>query len=835
MILPTDICHVLMLQLLVSNNRTISNTSANDNPSSNSISYDVKTSLLLLKYFSDNISQQYNTITELKQKFLAYLSINSSNSDANCVPIFSECQTKLYELSCVDDLMDLFETVKDIFELDKNLSLNNCVGPIRICANSFLGVYIRANLLQWDTYDFQQICEIYESLQDFITVDDFSIDSTGFSDNNGTCVLEQYDQFHYKLGISDEIVSINNNGMLTRSNRCKNKRTNIVESHFPNEITAREKRTELLLDTFKYKSINDNHQVEMAIHSYFDYQSEDPLQQLPVRNNCSISTSNNLSKQLQTELQKLQFPNLKHQYAMLAIANNWVQCGNSTMALLAIEEGIKISHQKGDHIFIAQALLLLQKVLYYNKTNSATNTAFHSDGSDSNCSSNTITIEDILKRCLLRCTSLQIPNLAIHCSVDLANIKSKGKLLCSYNYPSNLFGSINDSNDGGEMSWRVADVWMQINSALLGELLITSHTALTNDITQLENKRSITKQQPNTNVQKDSNNIAEMPAKFNAEFIENTIHLTMISCNMWIRFDLLEMAEFVCSKTLKLYSIYAKSEQLINLYCKIIKLYVDIAYRKFLINTSNLNTTASEAADVCSTSLEAIKQYIKVIKNYFCASKPYKFNEIINSCSIYVSIYQHLCRSNIQKALQNAKRYTEITATGYRTENSYYNSISDVIQDCGSGICAADATKFSNSVSDHLQFVDYHCATVILSEENLQARIIYGKIIGTYYDNTIGVQILSDVAQVSKENGFWQIYIEALATKAECLHKYYLLISGNTETVLDTSNNNLYRKESIRNEAIALAQQAYQLGREYHIYSANSILINSFPQILHSK
>ena len=123
---------------------------------------------------------------------------------------------------------------------------------------------------------------------------------------------------------------------------------------------------------------NDSTAAEEALHKYFD--------------TSTVSANNDSSS---------------HQLTMLSLAALWARHGRSGLARRAVEETMKVAHQKGDDATVAKAMLLL----YY---------------ASSSAGPSYMSKEDILVKCIERCRDTNLPLLASHAGLLLVQERAFG-------------------------------------------------------------------------------------------------------------------------------------------------------------------------------------------------------------------------------------------------------------------------------------------------------------------------------------------------------------------------------------------------------------------------
>eukprot|EP01041_Mallomonas_annulata_P002502 gene2502-4862_t len=255
----------------------------------------VSTSLNILSFLSDIIeswtSHSYPTIISFENAMMRY---NIENSFIS--PIFRKCK-----VTSVDNLIDIMESLRDIFENPPNVITNNAIAPTCVTQDSFIGVYVRSHTVRWESTNFHEIGCIYDSLQRYMTTRS-SLESSS-NEANSNLLSSQ--------SSIENISDINN-----------------------------------AIGNFDVRVGEDN------LHLFYDSTVLNPLgskSQSPIYTQQSLSTLGPL-------------PSKRHQQAMLSLATLWVRNGNFAQAISAIDEAMKTAHHRGDHVSIARALLLLHHV-----------------------------------------------------------------------------------------------------------------------------------------------------------------------------------------------------------------------------------------------------------------------------------------------------------------------------------------------------------------------------------------------------------------------------------------------------------------------------------------
>lgn len=274
------------------------------------------------------------------------------------------------DLSAIDSieyLHEIMDKARDLLEIDANLSQNEVTGPSRICADSFLGTFIRGTMVKWELLDFEGSCEVFERMRQFMNSRDmlecrmpltartfpYLISRRGLAAAND---LDDYDD----RTVSSRIV-------------CG-----------PRERQEKE-LSSILLRIQTAMHSGDIASAEQCIHRYFDFNGSDPLDSsllntdagaaakqsssgggaetaTPMESSATIARAISAMLALQAPFPRAEiYVNSatmagsraqlnssqgklinntyvhRHQHAMITIATMWTVCGNYSMALSAVE------------------------------------------------------------------------------------------------------------------------------------------------------------------------------------------------------------------------------------------------------------------------------------------------------------------------------------------------------------------------------------------------------------------------------------------------------------------------------------------------------------------
>jgi Anaphase-promoting complex subunit 5 len=389
---PTDVAYTATILELIASGRKDSNAVK---------FHDAMAPLQILCFLGDRIQLQtvrhYFTadgfLTDLLTSFGAVSGENEAG--ASHLSFVHKVHSSLQNLQSIDDLVHFVDSVRTLFLNDVNSSPNEAIGPTRLCLDSSLGIYCRSFIAKWECLSFDFVCQLYESLNVFLG------DSTSKVEEISAVQLQ----------------------------------------HIPNhDVTA----VHLFLKQAEDAAVSgDVHTAERLLHRYFDFNGNDPL--LSVASKGTSGSSSLLALAALHHANDPQFTGTRHQQALLQLASMWSQNGHYPLAMAAVEEAMKTAHQRGDHGSVARALLLLYHVVSGLQSSDQTKESVDGQFVTS------IGAEEVLRRCLDRCSSLGMNALASQATVLLARLLSSRSLSwLQSSYLSDWLSPNEDEMDGGQ-------------------------------------------------------------------------------------------------------------------------------------------------------------------------------------------------------------------------------------------------------------------------------------------------------------------------------------------------------------------------------------------------
>jgi Anaphase-promoting complex subunit 5 len=428
----------------------------------------------------------------------------------------------LSDFKSVDDLVHFVDSIQNLLTNDVSISPNESVAPYRICPDSSLGTYCRCFFAKWECLSFEFVCQLYESLAAF--TNGIYCASDDFALTMGQ--LSRRPIVHVGMG---------------------------VQSYLQQADEAAQ--------------TGDVHAAERLLHRYFDFNGNDPL--LSVASKGSSSSTSQQALAALHHAKDPQFTGTRHQQALLQLASMWSCSGHYSLAMAAVEEAMKTAHQRGDHNSVARALLLLYHVV------SGLNTSEQGcSGSDSSAVS-TIRAEEVLRRCLHRCSTLGMNALASQAAALLSQLLSTRPLTWTQtSYLSHWLAHADEDFDVGQgadssntNSNSVKNTWNLIQCTQLGEAKLCNAISKNDNVPGIQAIAIIPAAAPVKDVSRSLS-----PSEFQSIQAQSD----QISMDYWCRLGLPSFAELQCRRTLRAFhssrSSQMSNEMILSLGCKLASL-----------------------------------------------------------------------------------------------------------------------------------------------------------------------------------------------------------------------------------------------------------------------
>ena len=720
--------------------------------------------LQVLCYLSDAISlptaKQYVSFASL---LACYIEIVSLNNDLKNV-----VNKLLLGGKNIDTFFTVIETIKSTIATamtSNTLSFNELSGPVLITPDSHLGIFVRSVVAKWECMRFDELCVLFEQVQVFLT----------FSSTERSEVNEDYNSY-----VVNDLLGIYNGNNNTRA-RVQIDSSSLVQ---------------------KALHYNDISVVEHALHCMHDISGSDPLTSLggsmnstslaasAVEGKTSTETGGGTGNETvggpsnaamlralaavmrTTESTGSSSSSSKHQHVMLSLASMWLRADNLVMALAAIEEALKIAHQRGDHAAVAHALLLLQAVFTASQEPDLVASG-----------------EDILMRCLKRCASLGLQQLTAQCTLLLATLRAHQPLSCTglsigidgvgahaMDEDEDHIGSASHTQSLQLQQlvpkWCFGDVWAQLNFVQLGEISLSCQvvtpTGIVEDFEFNQSSASSNQlQQPlngsnNSMVnggKKDSTSSSDGPLPEGRTLAQLNLQCSLVGCALWFRAGMLPMAEFWCRRAIRQVSqqleqlirpsiitttaavkpsqTAVQCEEFVTVYCKLLLLQTDVQHYCAIECGSECE---SDAQYTSLLMFDTQVRRLLLMPDHVARSAHIALQ--LDSARHYLLVHASMAKKQWSRALRLAGRLVEQTSS--------HSSVSSITVSSSSRTLEVEENAIYNNTSN-------------ISETNIQARILLAQVMAEF-DVESSQQMLVELAGRCKaqNNTLWYCMCRAL-------------------------------------------------------------------------
>ena len=590
---PTDVAYLATLLVLIEGGRKSSDTFQ---------FRECVTPLKVLCFLNDRIKLQsvkhYPTAMNFSADLKSYVSESDEENDPHTENFFvKEVLRELHSLESIDDLVHYVDSIDSLFEYDSTISPNEIMAPIKICIDSSLGIFCRSFRAKWECLSFDSVYQLYESLRHFLTIQDHTTTSSQIINGH-------------------EIIVFNN---------APNDGNNMGINRF-------------LVQAEKAAENGDVHTAEKLLHRYFDYNGNDPLLSVGSKGSSSGSGMSGLisSKVALEALNNANEPQFnastRYQQSLLQLAAMWSRNGHYPLAMAAVEESMKTAHQRGDHGSVARALLLLYYVVSgLGMKEAGKNLDSESvPNSDSESGGSAIGAEEVLRRCLDRCSTLGMNALAAQATVLLVKLLSNSQCITwkQSSYLSDWLSSSNsedevmgqghgtgqngnggaDSNNsisknsGGSSS--VKNIWTLLSSTQIGDAKLFCSLSKNGNGTSLGLPSTLSHSTPGVITVNEINR-----GLSRSEFYSIQIQSAIVSIEFWTRLNLFSQAELQCRRILRMIAsrpfrdeIDLSPQIMVVFYCKLCTLILRSAFDMDEIFFENhFRTEEKHAADQKNT------------------------------------------------------------------------------------------------------------------------------------------------------------------------------------------------------------------------------------------
>ena len=520
---PSNVAYIATIIELIASGRKKSDAIHFQDPTS---------PLQILCFLGDRIQLQnvrhYQNASDFLSELLSAFDALENDSRTPGHFFVDKVRDVLSDFKSVDDLVQFVDSIKNLFTNDASISPNESMAPFKVCPDSNLGIYCRCFFAKWECLSFGFVCQLYESLTAFTS--DLYNDSDDCA--NTMAKLPRRTIVHVGMGVQT-----------------------------------------FLQQADEAAQSGDVHAAERLLHRYFDFNGNDPL--LSVASKGSSSSTSQQALAALHHANDPQFSGTRHQQALLQLASMWSRSGHYSLAMAAVEEAMKTAHQRGDHNSVARALLLLYHVV------SGLNTSEQGCSSSDGSSVSAIRAEEVLRRCLQRCSTLEMNALASQAAALLSQLLSTRPLTWTQtSYLSDWLAHFNEDTDVGQGADTsssngnsVKNTWTLILCTQLGEAKLCVAISKNDNIPGMQAAAVIPAAAPVKDVSRSLS-----PSEYQSIQAQSDL----ITMDYWCRLGLPSFAELQCRRTLRAFhasrSLQMPNEMLLSLGCKLASLMVASAF-----------------------------------------------------------------------------------------------------------------------------------------------------------------------------------------------------------------------------------------------------------------
>jgi hypothetical protein len=677
---PSDIAIVITASLLINSERE----------SKYKCALTKMEALHLLCFLSDNITtgkaKQYLSVTSYLKEISSFLSIESET-------YFTLRHALTVEH--VDELMHVMEN-STLFQESSGESPNGLQAPNIIKSDSIIGLYLRSINIKWLALRFDELCVLYETYHDFLNKDFKSNDTENMFEN----IDEAFKLFPFRIGQNySEIPPIST--------------SNVGSVSTP--------QYHMLHAEYAIMN-NDILPAVDSVHKYFDHNNQNPL--------ASRSSISNMISQLESLKMESKRKNVCYQQAMLSLASLWIKTYQYSQATIAVEEAMKMAHQRGDHASVAHALLLLYYIVEIMPED-------NTDG--------VISAENVITRCIQRCINLKLRELEIQATILLVRLRLKGSINCmssclgvgksdddmvnahldtlnisslydqrvhlnevvqAYNYRKRKMENIIHAHF----------LWAILSSTQLDETILSIGSA--NSLSKSSSANSAASR-PNNTQGNASNNRSESSKFVNRwgiyEVMVNKAHAMLVASDFWCRLGMYSMALQCNFRALYLCGDFIGTEDLVHIciricdiLCKIDNNDSIICLAEYVKSSKYLNNYRLKEIQCAVRKAEYVG---KIALDFIPTCKPAKLYCLVESSKLLVSIRLRLLSNvsydaiygDVLRLMENTIEFRHVTDAHFTAivmkciVESHYNiksAIEHLNTLLSSSLCASNIDRY---------------------------------------------------------------------------------------------------------------------------------------------
>lgn len=735
----------------------------------------------LLCFFQDSIdlpkSPQFKSRLQMVSTVAQYI---TSDLSPAC-KMQMEAALLGQRIESVDSLVDLFDSLLDLFHNDPQADVNGVCAPTHLCMDSFLGLYVRTCVTRYECMPFDGIGELFEHVQVFRSrtirssspeeEEELEVEEPQDEEQPqelapptpfDTCPANAFDRDHnhnaskellFDLGTSEGIMNtftINNS---------------ITEAHYHGRLQNMDPAS-FLLNAQKAMLSSDSLVAEDSLHRFFDHSksllhasklSPNSAGRAGGVNNITDEASAQALEALVSSLGEPQYAGTRHQTAMLALSSMWARAGHFQLALRGTEEAMKTAHQRGDHAAVTKALLLFHVILLEEEGGENGAGAASARGN----------AEEVLQRCLVRCANLGLRALSSQAALQLVRLRTRGYLLLQK--VENEIGAAEMGSSSSASSGSVQDLWCLMSAMSLGDIHLTARVAT-----------SSSSNQSGASAQIKIVEASGVDAPLNvSEAMHFSAQVAETYMDIWMRLGCAEIAEITGRRALRQLGLHATAEDLVTIGTRIAQMRAETAYEVMQrqqklqqrgqgvrglggpeLSNAQAQAQASEQARLeASQQVQNALQIVSALQEAFPAQHPALLSDALHAARLFVSTYRAMIDLEWERALRLALRLSD--ATGATAQ---------------SGLSPAPALFANGSASGAGKGLDVRQAQALL----LLARITF------QFDKAEAKALLVRVENDAQRAGLVQYVTLARSLRAQLIDLMY----SEGKSACDNNNKN---------------------------------------------
>lgn len=304
----------------------------------------------------------------------------------------------------------------------------------------------------------------------------------------------------------------------------------------------------------------------------------------------------------------------RHQHAMLSLACMWIRGEYYIYGTVAVEEAMKMSHQRGDHASIARALLLLYYVVQAHPDDHI----------------GVVSAENVLLRCIDRAAEL-----------DLRSLEAQGKILLAILRSRQAIEPLTHQEDPTpQPEHHISSVWKLLTSTQYGTATKGSKAS-----------------------------------ELSVNDVENAVvgaQALQVAAELWYRLGLFSMAQFWCQRAIRQYANHLSTEEIIYLTIRIALIASVTTQEGFpIVYYFNTSSNSADVAAILDRGDFAMR-ILNSLRDEFMDTVPTHLQRIFRTTENIIRSRLFLARRAYDTALQCALDAVDAIGDCKQTDLSFH-------------------------------------------------------------------------------------------------------------------------------------------------------------------